>query len=81
MLEPWLGTGLALDELPVPRIIVVRLAPGRNADLAQLQAALKAQVAGASLDDCFGAMKCTLWCMALYFASCKPPGRLGIRLC
>ena len=28
LLEPWLGTGLALDDLPVPRMIVVRLAPG-----------------------------------------------------
>ena len=24
LLEPWLGSGLALDELPVPRLIVVR---------------------------------------------------------
>ena len=51
LLEPWLGTGLSLDELPVPRIIVVRLAPGQKADLAQLRASLKQQVAGASLDD------------------------------
>ena len=26
LLEPWLGKGLALDELPVPRMIVVRIA-------------------------------------------------------
>src|SRR5437763_16819495 len=25
LLEPWLGTGLALDDLPVPRMIVLRL--------------------------------------------------------
>ena len=25
LLEPWLGTGLSLDDLPVPRLIVVRL--------------------------------------------------------
>ena len=30
LLEPWLGTGLALDDLPVPRLIVVRIA-GRRA--------------------------------------------------
>src|SRR4051794_10168908 len=27
LLEPWLGSGLALDELPVPRMIVVRITP------------------------------------------------------
>ena len=31
LLEPWLGSGLALDELPVPRLIVVRIAPGADA--------------------------------------------------
>ncbi len=40
LLEPWLGTGLQLDDLPVPRIIVVRIAPGAAPDLAQLRAAL-----------------------------------------
>src|SRR5437660_11984720 len=28
LLEPWLGSGLSLDELPVPRVIVARLQPG-----------------------------------------------------
>ncbi len=28
LLEPWLGTGLSLNDLPVPRVIVVRIAPG-----------------------------------------------------
>jgi cell division transport system permease protein len=51
LLEPWLGSGLSLDDLPVPRIIVVRLAPGANADLAQLRKLLSERVAGASLDD------------------------------
>lgn len=51
LLEPWLGSGLSLDELPVPRIIVVRFAPGRSADLTALRAALTEQVSGASLDD------------------------------
>jgi cell division transport system permease protein len=50
LLEPWLGT-LQLDDLPVPRIIVVRLAAGGRPDFAQLRAALAAQVAPASLDD------------------------------
>src|SRR5256886_11499154 len=27
LLEPWLGSGLSLDELPLPRVIVARLHP------------------------------------------------------
>ena len=51
LLEPWLGSGLALDELPVPRMIVVRVAPGETPDLAALRQQLAAQVPGATLDD------------------------------
>ena len=51
LLEPWLGTGLQLEDLPMPRIIVVRIASGAPPDLAQLRNALAAQVPGASLDD------------------------------
>jgi cell division transport system permease protein len=51
LLEPWLGTGLALDALPVPRIVVLRVASDRRPDLAALRAALAARVAGVSLDD------------------------------
>jgi cell division transport system permease protein len=51
LLEPWLGANLSLDELPVPRLIVVRLAAGATPDLAQLRRLLAERVAGASLDD------------------------------
>lgn len=51
LLEPWLGKGLSLDDLPVPRIVVVKLTPGQDADLAALEKELVAQVPGASLDD------------------------------
>ena len=51
LLEPWLGVGMALDELPVPRLIVVTIAAGGRPDLVQLRRALTEQVAGASLDD------------------------------
>jgi cell division transport system permease protein len=51
LLEPWLGTGLQLDDLPVPRLIVVRLAADATPDLAELRAALAQRVPGASLDD------------------------------
>jgi cell division transport system permease protein len=51
LLEPWLGTGLALDDLPVPRLIVVRIAADATPDLAALAKALADQIPGASLDD------------------------------
>jgi cell division transport system permease protein len=50
LLEPWLGSGLSLDDLPVPRMIVVKL-PSGGIDLAPLKKALADKVAGASLDD------------------------------
>jgi cell division transport system permease protein len=50
LLEPWLGSGLALDDLPVPRIIVVRLAGDGGHDVAALRQAIGA-LPGASLDD------------------------------
>ena len=31
LLEPWLGAGLSLDDLPVPRVIVAQLSPGTRA--------------------------------------------------
>ena len=51
LLEPWLGSGAVLESLPVPRLIVVRIAPDRPPDFAALRAALAAEVPGASLDD------------------------------
>jgi len=51
LLEPWLGSGLSLDELPVPRLIVVKIARGAAPDIPQLQRMLAEQVPGATLDD------------------------------
>ncbi len=51
LLEPWLGAGLTLDELPVPRMIVVKIAPGATPDIPQLRRLLAEQVPGATLDD------------------------------
>jgi cell division transport system permease protein len=51
LLEPWLGTGLALDDLPVPRLIVVKVTAGAAPDLTPLRKTLGEQVAGASVDD------------------------------
>ncbi len=51
LLEPWLGSGLTLDELPVPRLIVVKIAPGAAPDIPELRRLLAQQVPGAILDD------------------------------
>jgi len=51
LLEPWLGTGLDLSELPIPRLIVVRLSDPAAVNLTALANRLKAQVKGATLDD------------------------------
>ena len=51
LLEPWLGSGLSLDTLPVPRLIVVKIAPGAAPDIPQLRRMLAEQVPGATLDD------------------------------
>ncbi|WP_031335900.1 ABC transporter permease [Rhodopseudomonas sp. B29] len=51
LLEPWLGTGLSLDDLPVPRVIVARVTPGTPLDLAGLRGRLTAAVPSATVDD------------------------------
>lgn len=51
LLEPWLGTGLSLDDLPVPRLVVARVAPGTAPDLAALRAGITKAAPGASIDD------------------------------
>jgi len=51
LLEPWLGTGLSLDELPVPRMIVARVTPGETIDLASLKQRVTQAAPTASVDD------------------------------
>lgn len=51
LLEPWLGTGLSLDDLPVPRVIVARIAPGGTPDLVALRRAVAQAAPAASVDD------------------------------
>jgi len=50
LLEPWLGGGSA-DDLPLPSLIDVELAPGAEVDVAALAERLGRAVPGASLDD------------------------------
>jgi cell division transport system permease protein len=51
LLEPWLGRGLDLGDLPVPRLIVLKLDPGAGPDLTALGARLAQQVPGALVDN------------------------------
>lgn len=50
LLEPWLGTGLDLSDLPVPRLVVLALDLDLRPDLPTLAARLKAAVPTATLD-------------------------------
>jgi cell division transport system permease protein len=51
LLEPWLGSGLSLDDLPVPRVVVARVAPGSTLDLAGLRGRVTRVAPSASVDD------------------------------
>lgn len=51
LLEPWLGSGLDLSELPVPRLISVTINENSPPDFSALAAELSKSVPGASLDD------------------------------
>ncbi|KLK91945.1 cell division protein FtsX [Microvirga vignae] len=51
LLEPWLGTGLDFNDLPVPRLIVIKLKEDERPDFAPLKQSLQKEVPGATLDD------------------------------
>lgn len=51
LLEPWLGTGLDIDELPVPRLVIVTINEADPPDYQALRRALQDKVRNASLDD------------------------------
>jgi cell division transport system permease protein len=51
LLEPWLGSGLDLNDLPIPRLIVVKMQDQTAPDIKALREVLAAQAPGASLDD------------------------------
>jgi cell division transport system permease protein len=51
LLEPWLGSDLDMSDLPIPRLIVVRLSNPSAINLDELSRRLQAGVRGASLDD------------------------------
>src|SRR3982075_2579169 len=51
LLEPWLGSGLSFDDLPVPRVIVARVQPGTVPDLTALRSKVTQLAPSASVDD------------------------------
>src|ERR1700733_11608677 len=51
LLQPWLGSGLDLSELPVPRMIVVKLTPNADFDVDALRKAVNDKVPDAAIDD------------------------------
>ena len=51
LLEPWLGSGLSIDQLPVPRVIIARVQPGTTLDLAGLRSRVTQVAPSASVDD------------------------------
>jgi cell division transport system permease protein len=51
LVEPWLGKGALVAELPLPRLIDATVTPGANVDLATLGAKLKQVAPDAQLDD------------------------------
>jgi cell division transport system permease protein len=51
LLEPWLGSGLSIEQLPVPRVVVARVQPGTTLDLAALRRSVTQVAPSASVDD------------------------------
>lgn len=51
LLEPWLGSGLSFDDLPIPRVIVARVQPGTTLDLAGLRSRVTQVAPSTSVDD------------------------------
>lgn len=51
LLQPWLGHGFDLEDMPIPRLIAIELDPATPADLAELARALEQEIPGATLDD------------------------------
>lgn len=51
LLEPWLGTGLDLADLPVPRLVIITIDEQNPPDFAAMRDLLKTEVPQAFLDD------------------------------
>ncbi len=51
LLEPWLGSGLDIDQLPVPRLVVVTIDESAPPDFTSMRDRLVAEIPQATLDD------------------------------
>ncbi len=51
LLEPWLGEGLNIEDLPVPRLVIITIDEASPPDFAEMRAALDVAVANVYLDD------------------------------
>jgi cell division transport system permease protein len=51
LLEPWLGSGFSMDDLPVPRVVVARVQPGTSPDLVALRSRVTQAAPTATVDD------------------------------
>jgi len=51
LLEPWLGSGLDIDELPVPRLVIVTIDAASPPDFGAMRAMISEQIPNATLDD------------------------------
>ncbi|MCY0092486.1 cell division protein FtsX [Hoeflea ulvae] len=51
LLEPWLGEGFDMDELPVPRLVIVTIDENAPPDFATIRQTLADAVPAATLDD------------------------------
>jgi cell division transport system permease protein len=51
LLEPWLGAGLNIDELPVPRLVIVTIDQASPPDFAAMRTMLAPDVPSATPDD------------------------------
>lgn len=51
LLEPWLGSGFDIGQLPVPRLVIVTLDENNPPDFAAMRTAITTAVPSATLDD------------------------------
>ncbi|MEZ2222904.1 cell division protein FtsX [Rhizobium sp. RCC_161_2] len=51
LLEPWLGSGLDLKELPVPRLVIITIDETHPPDFEAMRGLLKSEIPQATLDD------------------------------
>ncbi len=51
LLQPWLGEGLELEELPVPRLVLVEITDPEMLNLPEMKAQIERDIRAASVDD------------------------------